>query len=532
MPKPIRWGDDTVRWREPTLGVLQIWIRASNHYLLSMAESDITLTFPADGDRRPSTPVLTKILADSVRGVDTALSTQISESKDWRKEYVDLFGQATIAAATSSDASIEIARSGLESMQSTLVLARDAEHPNADNEVRLNKSKLKPTRALKSEQIVGTAAPETELRVPYKGKQLSGSQLVDQLGDWVERQIVEPSFAAAIAQVVRNPEWLSMPGKRMAMIGAGSEMGPLEPLLRWGVNVLAIDLPRDVVWERIRAKVQRSAGTVTAADDSDGTLGIDLRSHAGDALGWLSDAGEGADLVIGMYAYADSAAHVQVTAAADLVIQRMLINRPDTALSWLATPTDAYLVPAEVVEVGRQAWEDRNWVRHLQKPVNLATKGMFFEPSYSKVAADGRGLADILVPQQGPNYALAKRLQRWRGVLSESEGHRVSFNVAPATWTHSVTKNQMLAAAYAGAGSFGVAIFEPETARSLMAALLVHDLYTDAPVRKHPEDLFSDQAAHGGLWRVGYEPRTALPFAAIGGLPLLGIRNAKRRLFG
>ncbi|HNN49319.1 MAG TPA: hypothetical protein PKM12_10080, partial [Marmoricola sp.] len=138
----------------------------------------------------------------------------------------------------------------------------------------------------------------------------------------------------------------------------------------------------------------------------------------------------------------------------------------------------------------------------------------------------------ILVPQQGPNYAVAKRLQRWRGVLAESEGHRVSFNVAPATWTHSVTKNQVLAAAYAGAGAFGVEIFEPDTARSLMAALLVHDLCASPPVRNHPEDLFSDQAAHGGLWRVGYEPRTALPFAAIGGLPLLGLRSAKKRIIG
>ena len=223
---------------------------------------------------------------------------------------------------------------------------------------------------------------------------------------------------------------------------------------------------------------------------------------------------------------------VGALAAADLVIQRMLSQRPDTALAWLGTPTDAYLVPADVVAVGKQAWADRSWVKHLQKPVNLATKGMFFEPSYSKVAADGRGLADILVPQQGPNYAVAKRLQRWRGVLAESQGHRVSFNVAPATWTHSVTKNQVLAAAYAGAGAFGVEIFEPDTARSLMAALLVHDLYAEPRQRTHPEDLFSDQAAHGGLWRVGYEPRTALPFAAIGGLPLLGLRGAKKKLLG
>ena len=243
-----------------------------------MAESEISLTFPADGDRRPSTPVLKAILAQAAQPVDADLAKDITADKDWRNDYVDLFGRATLAAASSKEAAIEMARAGLEAMHDTLVLAKDAEHPNAANEVVLSKTELNATRALESQTIPGTAAAERELRVPYKGKQLSGQQLIDQLGDWVERQIVEPSFAAAISEVVRNPEWLSLPGKRVAMIGAGSEMGPLEPLLRWGVDVLAIDLPLDRVWDRIRAKAQRGAGSVTAAVDADGTI---VHKHVG-----------------------------------------------------------------------------------------------------------------------------------------------------------------------------------------------------------------------------------------------------------
>ena len=85
------------------------------------------------------------------------------------------------------------------------------------------------------------------------------------------------------------------------------------------------------------------------------------------------------------------------------------------------------------------------------------------------------GLADSVVPQQGPNYALAKRLQRWRAVVAR-ESVVTSANVAPATRTRSVTKNKVLAAAYAGAASFGVEVFEVDTSRALMAALLLHDL--------------------------------------------------------
>jgi hypothetical protein len=52
-----------------------------------------------------------------------------------------------------------------------------------------------------------------------------------------------------------------------------------------------------------------------------------------------------------------------------------------------------------------------------------------------------------------------------------------------------------------------------------MAALLVHDLHAQPPARRAPEELFSDGAAHGGLWTAAYEPRSALGIAALAGLP-------------
>ena len=50
------------------------------------------------------------------------------------------------------------------------------------------------------------------------------------------------------------------------------------------------------------------------------------------------------------------------------------------------------------------------------------------------------GIADCLVVEQGPNYALAKRIQQWRAILARHQGQRVSINIAPSTTTHSVTK--------------------------------------------------------------------------------------------
>ena len=123
------------------------------------------------------------------------------------------------------------------------------------------------------------------------------------------------------------------------------------------------------------------------------------------------------------------------------------------------------------------------------------------------------------MPQQGPNYSLAKRLQRWRAVAAHADGTVVSANVAPATSTRSVTSNRVLAAAYAGARTFGVEVFPPATSRVLMAALLVHDLRTGGVESAHPDDVFAAQAAHGGLWRLGYDLRSVIGIAAVRGLP-------------
>jgi hypothetical protein len=51
-----------------------------------------------------------------------------------------------------------------------------------------------------------------------------------------------------------------------------------------------------------------------------------------------------------------------------------------------------------------------------------------------------------------------------------------------------------------------------------MAALWVHDLRTASPTFAHPLQALTHQANHGGLWRVGYLPRSALPLAALMGL--------------
>ena len=185
-----------------------------------------------------------------------------------------------------------------------------------------------------------------------------------------------------------------------------------------------------------------------------------------------------------------------------------------------------YAVPEETVAGARRRRARFSPGRVLGRGISLSR---LYRRNYADtiVAEDGRewGISDCLVAQQGPNYALAKTVQRWRATVEREDGRLVSANVAPPTRTRSVMKNPVLAAAYGGAAAFGVEAFDPATSRWLMAALLVHDLRNPgAPSQPsaelgHPFDLLAHGASHGGIWRMPYQPRSVLPLAVARGFP-------------
>jgi len=117
-------------------------------------------------------------------------------------------------------------------------------------------------------------------------------------------------------------------------------------------------------------------------------------------------------------------------------------------------------------------------------------------------------IVEGIVGRQGPNYALAKRLQHWRAVIARSKGHYVSSNVAPSTATQSVISNPQFAAGYYGWRYFPpLEVFMQDTSGSVMFALLINDLRNNLSKANptvglgNPLNLFSEQSFHGGIWR-------------------------------
>lgn len=462
------------------------------------------VTFPSES----TSSAARTVLADALRTADPVGAREVENETNWRRNYLIHFRRALEAGIGDAAAATSIATDGLRSAHALM---------------RFNGGPLDDAIAATATQqtfgtttVAGTGPVETELSLPYRGERIRGRELLDQLGDWVDRGVITQSCSEAVRTVQDHPEWLRLDGDTVVVLGAGAEMGPYRALLRWGAQVAAVDLPRPDTQARIRSYADDSAGRALLPARQDGDQpGADLVTELPGVAQWLD--GIDGRLVLGNYCYADGGMHVRVSLAADALAEHITRTRPDTALAFLATPTDTFAVPAAEVERANEAYARGS--RVIRTPLRMLSGGRLLQRNYPPRADPGT--CDALVPQQGPNYAFAKRLQRWRATASRHDGTQVSLNVAPATRTRSVVKNKALAAAYAGAHRFGVEVFDPATSNTLMAALLVYDLRSGAAPQVEPWQDEAVNAAHGGLWTGPYHPRSALGLAAVLGLGAL-----------
>lgn len=218
----------------------------------------------------------------------------------------------------------------------------------------------------------------------------------------------------------------------------------------------------------------------------------------------------------------------------DIIGSGVLAACPGSALAYLCSPTDVFAIPQSARDRSMAAFDAaensngggsvssrlHHLVRFLRTGAlapNVACSSLM-EPRLGQ-SPSKLPIVDSLVVQQGPNYCFAKRLQHWRAMVARHDGHVVSSNVAPASNTHSVLKNQLLAAAFQGADLVKpLLIFEPETSNVLMTFLLLHDLANEKgnpETTNHPLMLFSTTAVHNGVWTCAYQLRSVLELVVI-----------------
>ena len=486
------------------------------------------VVFPVTTDgSRSTTRTGAHILAAALGPIAPQQAHAAMQEKHWRRTYPIYFRSLVEGSLASSEVAMQSANNGLDSAWQNLCWST-----NGQPDISLTEALAMGQNIFTTHTVTGSgSASPAPWTVPLNGENLSGSSLRAKVADWLARGIIEPSAARALERCIAHPEWFDLSDRTMVLLGAGSEAGPFRWLMQWRANVVAVDIDRPDVWKRLVDMARAGNGVlhvpVPVGGDANGDwirqAGVNLITQAPDIAAWLKSFSGPLD--IASLAYLDGERHVKVAMGMDMIAKAMCDTDKRTTLAFLATPTDMFAVTRETAQASMDAYAARKVTkRTLQSSLHLATGDRFFQPNVETLLESDKGVqygvVDSMVIEQGPNYALAKRLQQWRAQVARAAGHRVSLNVAPSTTTVSVLKNPALAAGFAGASSFGSEVVEPETTNALMAALWVHDLRCNESAANpsvplnHPLELFMDNACHGGLWRLAYLPRSALPIAA------------------
>lgn len=419
---------------------------------------------------KSTTQTAKNIICDALQPIDYKITTRLRHEKKWRKHYPFYFKKIVQHNISTQETAYSIAERALESAYKNFVYYNHQQQAYSLDQI----SKI-PFDSIQTQTIIGNSQQPPTWFVPYKGKNLTGKELTQQIKKWLEQKIIEPSHADALYQLQQHPEWFDLSDCTTLLLGAGSEAGPFEWLARWKANVIALDLPQST--KKLSQIIKQGNGSLLLPKLAKyNNCGVNLLEDLPAIIHWLNHFDQKFD--IAALAYADGEKHVRITMAMDLIIKNIQCQ----SLMYMCTPTDVYPIPTTSA----------------------------FGKSYLADNQTRYKVLDCLVLQQGPNYALAKRLQQWRAMITPN----AYVHVAPSTTTKSVTKNKLLKAAFDGAHLFGIEPFEPKTTQSIMAALWVYALRN--PTHTHPLEI-TQRANHGGLWTTRYPLRAMLPLAALYG---------------
>eukprot|EP01104_Vermistella_antarctica_P005936 TRINITY_DN16682_c0_g1_i1.p1 TRINITY_DN16682_c0_g1~~TRINITY_DN16682_c0_g1_i1.p1 ORF type:complete len:760 (+),score=228.59 TRINITY_DN16682_c0_g1_i1:73-2280(+) len=489
------------------------------------------LVFPkSKGEERSTTAAGKAAFAAATEVVDKKAGDAIRKERNWRFGYDKHVVNNVRLAAVSKEDCLKIANAGLEHLHNSFEFVRDGKTTSLQEAMETNKG------TFHTGFIQGDKKKPRGLRfeIPYKEKTLTGDDIVEQCQKWAEYGTIEPEAAEAISLVAKNPKWCDLSDKYFVLLGAGSAMGPLLVLMSLGANVIAVDLDRPGIWKRLIGIARNSHGTMTfplskpedeIKDDDDlyASAGCNLFTQTPEIKNWLLEVQPGKALTIGGYAYLDGALHVQVSLAMDAIMKGVSEGRKNVGLAFLCSPTDVFVAPNASWEASRENLKNAPW---WQKLISTLTGGRLLTKNALRQvdAADGSKITvvDGIVVPQGPNYALAKRLQHWRVMVASEAGNTVSSNIAPSTATASVVSNASFAAAYGGFHHFKpMEIFYQETSNAVMGALLLHDVCNPKAIgqpktkRSNPLEIFASGAFHGGIWRSAWKMNSEGPVSVM-----------------
>jgi len=483
------------------------------------------ISFPKNEKGEVSTTdVAKKIFATSFEAMgENKIAQDVINEKNWRYKYNRYILKHVECSVKTPQHALKSAEAGLDWIHRNFELIRDGKAQ------KFNEAMDNPQGNFFTGFVRGNKPKPAihELAVPYKGRVLKGEDLINKLKAWSQYGTIEVGAADAIEDVVKHPAWVDLSDKYFVLLGAGSAMGPYLALMALGANVIALDLDRPNIWKRLISIAENSSGSLTFPlkkpqkdlnkDEIFDNAGCNLITQAPEVYNWLKDVYPDKELMIGCYVYLDGDAHVKVYLACDGILKKMSENRKNIGIGFLCTPTDAHLITDQARRAALYNYSSWSWRNWLVWPIRLFAGHRFLVKNALSIirSQDGKdefSVVDGLVVNQGPNYALAKRMQHWRAITARARGCLVSTHVAPSTSTASVVHNRQFAWAYDGMPYFvPYEIFSQETSNSVMTAILIHDLCNPKSVAhptialRNPLELFKHNSFHGGVWRSAYK---------------------------
>lgn len=488
---------------------------------MAASNGKMGVAFPTDEKGARSTTAVAKVIwAASVQGLDDSIGERVRGEKDWRHKYTQHLSAIGDLACQSKINALTIARQGLDAVYSAFEFERDGQSTKFSEAMESLREGSFNTGKVEGSDQGSAPAPE----MPYKGETLTGEALKAKIQQWADRGTVEGSVAVSVSSVVDDPKMMDLSGKFFVLLGAGSELGPLNTLLKCGATVVAIRTRKAHAWKESIDFAKTTRGTLLfpvkeGEEPEHERAGCDVLTEAPEIRNWLLNVlPEGADVTVGLYIYLDSDAHVRASVACDAIMNELSEKR-NAAFAYLGSPSVDCLLPD-----GARAAMDKNraesswWLRATGAPM----------PPVSEVQGENGQPAHVchgFVVAQGPNYALAKTLQNWRAMLAREAGVVVSSTIGPPSRTYSVMHNKTMKVMLDSMGYMAPnETFDAPTAAALLSILLIEDLQNKSSIAHpttplaHPWGLFSDKAAHGGCWRTGYdvEGSTALSVVLYG----------------
>lgn len=428
---------------------------------------------------RTSSSVLARGMALAAATADPRLAERVKSAEPWREGYRAAMTDLSRVDAPSRGS--EAARAGLAWLTKSLHFADGR---------RIGEARAVEVRG-GSWKVSGSREPRRELSLELDGRDYRGQSLLALLDAWRRRGFIRRSAYDALAEVIDDPGILDLEGWTFACLGASAALSPAPSLLAWGADVAA----------PVRAGQEKNSALIDAAKSGAGTLilppaPLDVVRAPEAVAGWIA-ALDGRIAIVDTL-YAPGAKFLLAEAGADVVESLVTRARPDTALAWYGSPTDAY-----VLSEPPKAHFGRG-------PAASALA------AYAKARGLGPSRVDGVYPGyiavQGPNYAAAKRIGRWRATVEREAGRTVSYNVGPLSMTRSVLVSRPLRAAYGGLRRLGIEPLPAAASAELMAALLAWDLKN--PRAAAESDTFlTDKAIDCGLFSCPYEPNGLMAFA-------------------